>query len=224
MQVVELTKHKGGQGATVTAATFALVALDRAAPTNSVLIVTDSLDMFAALGLANPTDDRGGITSTGGDRLHVVHVEGKVTRTQLEGLAEGLGSRYVVTDLSRPVRDVKNSRPLSRSKDIAHEGVTVCRPCYMAARATVAAGPVDHLITFQEEGRALNARDIRTVLRPETFTEAIWDTTISRSIDAGLIMHRRPKALEPIEAAAREVWEGLTIHAAALAAGQPVTW
>jgi len=216
LRIVEVTKYKGGQGATLTAAMFALVALEDSGPLAQVLIVSDSLDIFSALALPSPINGSGAYSN---ERLHVVKVDDKVTRKELEDLAKGFGASYVVTDLAEIIRDVKNSRPLWRSKDVAHELVTVCRPCYMAIRSTLAAkNPnIHHLVTFEEEGRALTVKDLHTVTRPNRITAAKWAPTVARALDAGLLQHRRPAELAGLEAGARTTWAVLALKAADLA-------
>ncbi len=78
----------------------------------------------------------------------------------------------------------------------ADRRLLVVRNCYLALRRAVA-HPVrpDGVVLVTEPGRALNAADVEAVLTAPVLAEIAIDPAVARTIDAGLLAARLPRAL-----------------------------
>jgi hypothetical protein len=200
---------KGGSGATVVAASLALV-LGRSRPEGALLVDIRG-DAPAVLGLSEP--DGAGVTEwleAGTD----VPADGlaRIEHQVAPGLAlipRGGGSlangeraevfagmlasepRAVVVDCGRI--DLEVPRVLAAS---ATHSLLVIRACYLALRAATAA-PLkpSGLVVVSEPGRALSSHDVEQVLGVPVLADVPYDPSVSRAVDAGLLVSRLPKGL-----------------------------
>jgi hypothetical protein len=86
----------------------------------------------------------------------------------------------------------------------AHRSLLVTRPCYLALRraAHLALRP-NGIVLVVEPGRALRASDIAAVIGAPVVAELPIDPAVSRALDAGLLLTRRPPSLFAAMAMAR---------------------
>ena len=73
----------------------------------------------------------------------------------------------------------------------------ITRACYLSLRrATRLAVPPTGVVVIDEPGRSLQHRDIETSVRAPIIATIPWDIRVARSIDSGLLGHRRlPRAI-----------------------------
>ena len=181
---ITFTSHTGGQGRTLAACVAALVAADH----GSTLLVTDSDDALATLGVG--TFGPGAVTDVR-DGLRVAITDGAQDVDALAALA-GLGApeqmRYVVTDL----RNTPDADALACVAGFDVVPVVVVRRHYVALRRVTLATDRDkraHVVTFDEPARALSIGDVGTVLRAQGLTlSAPYSETVGRIVDAGLLL------------------------------------
>lgn len=198
---------KGGSGTTVVAASLAVI-LARSLPAGS-LAVDLAGDLPAAFGVADPVgpgvSEWAAVVDAGPESLRQLETE---VRPDLHLLAAGTapldaggadrlcaalaGERPVVVDCGSAGHEagiaVASAAALS---------LLVLRPCYLALRRALAA-PVrpSGVILVTEPGRSLASRDIEDVLGVPVRAEVAWDPAVARSVDAGLLASRIPRALE----------------------------
>lgn len=190
---------KGGNCTTVTAAAHAVVSAARHTGTATVIVDLGG-DMPAVLGIAEPegpginewlsehcrqsVDELVASASPIAPGLHLVHrgasfVEG---RPRWGDLASLLGSRHVVLDAGTGWLPPEVAAA-------ARETVLVTRPCYMSLRRAVRLPRPSRVFAIAEPHRALGVDDIGHVLGV-TPVRVPWDATISRAVDAGLLVQR----------------------------------
>lgn len=212
---------KGGSGTTVVAAALALV-LARSAPaaggrgdgagdSPGVLLVDLAGDLPAALGLPEPEGPgvaewlgsgadvpvealgRLGVDAAPGLRL-VPRGAGVLEPAGGDRLSAALAGahEHVVVDCGSSGHDlglhVAGSAALS---------LLVLRPCYLALRRALAA-PIrpSGVVLVEEPERTLCRRDVEDVLGVPVRAVVSWDAAVARSVDAGLLGQRVPRALE----------------------------
>jgi hypothetical protein len=73
----------------------------------------------------------------------------------------------------------------------------VLRPCYLALRRALDA-PLrpSGVVLVCEQGRALGRRDVEDVLDAPVRAEVPVSAAVARTVDAGLVVHRVPRALQ----------------------------
>jgi hypothetical protein len=78
----------------------------------------------------------------------------------------------------------------------SHRSLLVTRPCYLSLRraARLALRP-DGIVLVVEPGRALQASDVAAVIGAPIVAELPIDPAVSRALDAGLLLLRRPASL-----------------------------
>jgi hypothetical protein len=88
------------------------------------------------------------------------------------------------------------------ANDIDGHRIMVVRNCYLALRRAVA-HPIrpDSVILVTEPGRALTVKDVEAVLPAPVTVQIAIDPSIARTIDAGVLSSRLPKALEQLTSA-----------------------
>jgi len=184
---------KGGSGTTVTAGALGLLL---AARHRGGGYVVDLLgDLPAALGIAEP-DGAAVAEVNSALRLLPRCMTPDATQTQWLSLATELQS------LRGPVVvDVGTLIPGKALLDAASASYLVTRPCYLALRRAthrIHQGEVgvDGCILVNEPGRALTRSDVASVLQTPVCADVPFETTISRAVDAGLLSHRVPRALD----------------------------
>lgn len=221
-QVITLTKYKGGQGASVAAAVLSHVLQEHA----RIVLISDTFDALAALGLSMPSDDYTPNVSNR-DRAHRLDFLRVGDTDTSDPIAKQVAQAINAEDV--PTLAVVDLPPaLMPSPDefrawslYSVAPVLVCRPDYLALRSTVAetsAPPT--VLTFDEPERALSARDVQTVLRNDAHMVAPWSPAFARAIDAGLLTYRLDTmrdglqyldALAPLIRSAREWLHALTV-------------
>ena len=198
---------KGGSGTTVVAAALSLV-LARSSP-GGALVVDLGGDLPAVLGLPEPAEpglsDWLAADDVPVDALHRLALDagaglrllprgaGPLVPAGAERLAAALGGgSTAVVDCGSPGDPaglaVAASAPLS---------LLVLRPCYLAVRRALAA-PIrpSGVVLVSEPRRSLTRRDIEAVLGVPVRADVAWDPAVARSVDAGLLGGRVPRALE----------------------------
>jgi hypothetical protein len=202
---------KGGSGTTVVATALASL-LARRCPSGCVLVDVGG-DVGAAVGL---TDAGGaGVTEwwaaadVGGDALLRLALEaGRGLRLFPRGAGvspapAGAGEQLVAAleeGGAGGAAVVIDAGPASATAfelaAAATVSLLVLRPCYLALRRALTA-PVrpSAVVLVDEPGRALHAGDVEDVLGVPVRAIVPWDAGIARSVDAGLLTARLPRAL-----------------------------
>lgn len=191
---------KGGAGATVTAAALAL---SRAAHHGKALLLDMCGDVRPALGMPD-TDSPGlndwlgeahtagadGLLALGEEatgQLLVIHpgarfVQGAPRWPDLTTALEGFdfpvvidaGTHFVPDELRGAVRDT----------------LLVTRPCYLALRRAVRAPRPNGVVLVRDEGRALTANDVASVMGVPVVATLPVDASVARAVDAGVLATR----------------------------------
>jgi hypothetical protein len=184
---------KGGSGTTVTAAAFGLLLAARHRGGGHIVDLNG--DMPAALGIAEP-DGACATEVNSALRLLPRPMEGDASDTQWLSLATELQS------LRGPVVvDVGTLTPGKALVDAAKASYLVTRPCYLSLRRAThrihhREMVVDGCILVNEPGRALTEGDVGSVLKTTIRATVPFETSVSRAVDAGLLSHRVPRALD----------------------------
>jgi hypothetical protein len=184
---------KGGSGTTVTAAALGLLLASRHRGGGHVVDLAG--DLPAALGISEP-DSAAIVDVNSALRLLPRRMSNEATETQWLSLATELQS------VRGPVVvDVGTLSPGKALVEAATASYLVTRPCYLALRRAthkIHQGDVviDGCILVNEPGRALSSNDVATVLRTPVSADVPYDTAISRAVDAGLLSHKVPRALD----------------------------
>lgn len=184
---------KGGSGTSVTAAALGLLLAARHRGGGHVVDLCG--DMPAVLGIAEP---EGTAACEVNSALNLLprRVEREGSDTFWLSLATELQS------LRGPVVVDAGNLVIGRALlDAATASYLVTRPCYLALRRATHAIhrselAVDGCILLNEPGRALTPNDVAAVLKTPVCAELPVDNTISRAVDAGLLAHRVPRALD----------------------------
>ncbi|MFP4511356.1 MAG: hypothetical protein ACLFRV_00250 [Acidimicrobiales bacterium] len=210
--VVSCWSAKGGSGTTVVAASLALV-LARA-PGDEVLLVDLAGDVPAALGLAEPAgpgvmDWAEAGSDVPADALARLEVPvgprvallprgagpGVVATERMELLAAMLAAddRTVVVDCGTLTAETV-ALPMAAGATVS---LLVTRACYLSLRRAVAA-PIrpSAVALVNEPGRALDRRDIESILGVPVTAEITVDPGVARAVDAGLLASRLPRSLQ----------------------------
>lgn len=181
---------KGGSGCTIMACGYAVfTATEYGKP---VLLVDWGGDVPAALGLPQPAEPDYGPDygpASAGDNLYIASADWFLTDPDLSDFSEVVHDIGVVTD----------KRQLSGELEPALAGadkILVTHPCYLAVRRAVAMDiKVDGFVLNNQPGRALTAHDVSRAINAPCRTEVMYEMTIARSVDAGLLAVRMPVAL-----------------------------
>lgn len=201
---------KGGSGTTVVAAALALL-LGKAAPDGALLVDLDG-DVPAVLGLAEPSGpgvlEWAALPESDRGPLSRLEVEANPT---LRLLPAGAAARDLTLEQARSLASALRADPRlvvvdcgSRISPLTHSvaslsssSLLVIRPCYLALRRAVEATvrPTG-VVLVTEAGRALRRTDVQDVLGVPVRAEVEVDPGVARSVDAGLLAARIPRALE----------------------------
>lgn len=197
---------KGGSGTTVVAASLALLAAEAS---GDAWIVDLGGDQPGALGLAEPSSPGVGdwlaapeplgadalarlaVPVTNGLGLIPRGALGPAAPERWRQLAEALADagRIVIVDAG-------SSAVPEPLRGEAVRDVLVVRPCYLAMRraALVRDAPTD-VVMVSEPGRALKRPDVERIAGAPVTAEISWDPDVARSVDAGLLAGRLPRAV-----------------------------
>ncbi len=85
---------------------------------------------------------------------------------------------------------------------LASRSLLVTRACYLALRSARRWDRPDAVIVIDEVGRPLGHRDISNAVDAPIESSIRWDPAVARSVDAGLLTARLPRALRPLKAVA----------------------
>ena len=202
-----LFSSKGGVGCSVSAASLALLA-SQAEPT---LLVDLRGELDAILGVAAPTEglsDWFSLDEPSPDVLHRLEVP---VTSMLSLLPRGrcrsparpdryrLLARLMATEHRRVIVDVgTHSVPAVPMIGEASASILVTRACFLALDAA-RRGPVpDHVLLIEEEGRALQSKDVAAAIGADVAVQLRWHRDVARAVDAGLLAARMPKALRSL--------------------------
>ena len=214
--VVALWSAKGGSGVTVCAVGVGVGTADSGTDT---LLVDARGDMAAVCGIADPANGiwdwaatsapatpaaLGRIEVRLGERLSLlgcgypraVTADGRATVGQpVHTLAKLLlvDSRQVVVDLGelsdRPGPELELATAL---RDGGASMLLVTRACYLSVRRATRLGlRADGIVVVREPGRALQDDDLSAVIGAPVVATVDTDPAVSRSVDAGMLVHRR---------------------------------
>ncbi|NLV56149.1 MAG: hypothetical protein GXY13_11110 [Acidimicrobiales bacterium] len=203
---------KGGVGCTVTAATSAVVCSRDPSSADGVVIADLAGDVPATLGLPDPGAPGLAEWLAAGETV----AADALSRMEL-GVAPGLvllpRGRVPIVDpervavlaslLAADSRDVvvdagvvTASGPLLPLARDAHRSLLVVRNCYLGLRRAVAP-PVQPsgLVLVREPGRSLTRRDVESCIAAPVVADVEVDRAMARAVDAGLLLHRTPRAV-----------------------------
>lgn len=211
--VVALWSAKGGAGVTVCAVGAGLAAARAGVDT---LVVDARGDVPAACGVAEPTH---GIWDWAASPSPTPAALGRIER-RLVGRLSLLGAgestprssgggavailarllldepRQVVVDLGRLTGDVDAPEVhlADRLRDGGASMFLVTRACYLGLRSATRLGfRPDGIVVVREPGRALQDDDLSAVIGAPVVTCIDVDPTVSRAVDAGLLLDRQPR-------------------------------
>lgn len=194
------TSPKGGNGTTVTAAAYALLAALRGQRT---VLIDLCGDQPATVGMTEPTGpgvntwlsehhqgDTASLLAMGSEVMQdllVIHrgsafIEGE---PRWSALAEAVGTIPYSVVIDAGVGHIP--QPLSV---VARHIMTVVKPCYLTLRrATELPRPITAFVVA-ESGRALTTKDVVQVLGAHLGAEIPYEPAIARAVDAGLLPSR----------------------------------
>jgi hypothetical protein len=191
---------KGGSGTTVTACASALRA---ATEYGSALFIDLCGDVPAVLGMSEPTSPGvnewlaenqtadsealvllGNSTANG---LIVIHRGDKF----VEGQPRWCDLAHALSHMPMPVFiDAGTSYVPDELRHVAQHVVLVTRPCYLSLRRATLLSKPTGVVVVEEEGRALNAKDIQYVIGSPILSTIPMTPAVSRAVDAGLFATR----------------------------------
>jgi hypothetical protein len=196
---------KGGSGTTVVAAALAL-ALARTQPTALVDLAGDlpaalGLPDLEGFGLADWLAAGPEVPSEALDRIAVPAAPGLTLFPRGAPLGLGSGDDLVTALGGRGtvVADcgvIEPDRPTWAVAAQAQQSLLVLRPCYLALRRAVAC-PLrpSGVVLVDEPGRSLVRADFEVALGVPVRAQVPWTEAVARSVDAGLLASRMPRAL-----------------------------
>jgi len=82
--------------------------------------------------------------------------------------------------------------------DAATTSLLVTRPCYLSLHRACRSRPPDGIVLVDEPGRALRPADVANAVGVPVLAFVPWEAAVSRAVDAGLLTHRVPRALQPL--------------------------
>jgi hypothetical protein len=191
---------KGGSGTTVTACASALRA---ASHHGSALFIDLCGDVPAALGMAEPntpginewlaenqTADGESLMLLGNSTnngLIVIHRGGKF----VEGQPRWCELAHVLSTIQMPVFiDAGTGYVPDELRSLATHVILVTRQCYLSLRRATLLPKPTGVVVVEEEGRALQAKDIEYVIGAPVLSTIPVTAAMSRAVDAGLFTTR----------------------------------
>ncbi len=194
---------KGGSGTTVFASALALSLAQRH---GTATIIDLGGDVPSVLGMVEPagTGIRDWLSQSRRERQDLLDLRIAAT-SQLQVIPAGSATSFdtdALDDLlaSLPdgsvVVDFGLLQPPNSVRQAAQADWLVVRPCYLALRR---AARLDErpggVVLIKEQGRALTARDVQSVVGSPVVAEITLADGVARSVDAGLLATRLPKLL-----------------------------
>lgn len=194
------TSPKGGNGTTVTAASYALLSAHRGQRT---VIIDLCGDIPATLGMAEPTgpgindwlsesysSHNQSLFSLGhelSENVLVVHRGSQfiVGEPRWAALAECISHSAFTVVVDAGVAVVPPV--LAQVVDTV---ATVVKPCYLTLRRAIALSKPMTAYVIKEDGRALTVNDVKHVLGATDITVVPYSPAIARAVDAGLLPSR----------------------------------
>jgi len=202
---------KGGAGTTVVSVSLALV-LARSHP-GGVLVADLAGDVPAALGVADPRDPGLAAWLAAGSSVPA----DALARLELDAgaglslLPRGTGplpagdrvevlAGLLAADPRPAVADcgvLDATSPGLAVAAAATSSLLVTRACYLALRrAAMAPVRPSGVVLVREPGRALGRDEVETVVGAPVLAEVAVDPAVARSVDAGMLASRLPRALD----------------------------
>lgn len=205
---------KGGNGTTITATSFSLIAASRGLPT---VLIDLCGDIPSVIGTPEPSSpgvndwlaenstlDAESLVKLGtpvSPGLVVVHrgarfVQGQPRWSDLADAISTLpmnvivdaGIGYLPDELRKAEADV----------------TMVVKQCYLSLRRATQLSRPTNVIVIREEGRALTVKDVGHVIGSPVIAEIPYEPAISRAVDAGLLMSRAEQLIGPYFPASTE--------------------
>jgi MinD superfamily P-loop ATPase len=201
---------KGGSGTTVVASALALSLQP------SLLVDLDG-DVPATLGMAEPTGP--GVAewmrsaASTADSLAALGIAASPAMSVVprgQGPMPEAGYARLVSAVARErgavVVDAGTRAPHADLLAAASRSLLVTRPCYLALRrASALRVPVSGVVLIAEPGRALRARDVEGALGAPVVAELLYDPSVGRAVDSGLLASRLPRPLARLGNSLRSV-------------------
>jgi MinD superfamily P-loop ATPase len=200
---------KGGSGTSVVAALLAIAAA-QVEPT--VLVDADG-DQPAIFGVASGTT---GFRDWWQARVEVDALERLAI--DISSTLRLIPSGTSMPDAQRDFRGIDDALTIVdagtiRENDFAAQivessakSLLVLRPCYLAARrASLSDLRIDGMVVVEEQGRSLRSKDLADVVGAPVVAMIPWDLSIARTIDAGRLANRVPRAARVVEDLAKDL-------------------
>jgi hypothetical protein len=161
-----------------------------------------SLSAWLAAGPAAPTDALDVLVHPMGDGLGLLPLGSPLPGMPMAhlppesgaALAAALaGGPAVVADAGRAEHAVQRALV-----EVADASVVVVRGCYLALRRAVddvLTARATGVVVVEEPGRSLGAADVADVLGCPVLATIAVDPSVSRAVDAGVLLHRPPPVL-----------------------------
>lgn len=82
--------------------------------------------------------------------------------------------------------------------DAATTSLLVTRPCYLSLHRASRSRRSDGIVLVDEPGRAMRPADVANALGVPVLAFLPWEAAVARAVDAGLLVQRVPRALQPL--------------------------
>lgn len=205
---------KGGNCTTVTATAFSLIAASRGLPT---VLIDLCGDVPSVIGTPEPPSagindwlaedsilDAEALVKLGtpvSPGLVVVHrgarfVQGQPRWSDLAAAITTLPMNIIV--------DAGIGYLPDELRNAGAEVTMVVKQCYLSLRRATQLSRPTNVVVIREEGRALTVKDVGHVIGSPIVAEIPYEASISRAVDAGLLMSRAEQLMGPYFPAAPE--------------------
>lgn len=205
---------KGGNCTTVTATAFSLIAASRGLPT---ILIDLCGDVPSVIGTPEPPSagindwlaedsilDAEALVKLGtpvSPGLVVVHrgarfVQGQPRWSDLAAAITTLPMNIIV--------DAGIGYLPDELRNAGAEVTMVVKQCYLSLRRATQLSRPTNVVVIREEGRALTVKDVGHVIGSPIVAEIPYEASISRAVDAGLLMSRAEQLMGPYFPAAPE--------------------
>ena len=161
-----------------------------------------SLTAWLAAGPAAPSDALDALIHPLGDGLGLLPLGSPVAGVPMAGLPPESGAALVTALAGGPIVVADAGRaehPVQRALvEVADASVVVVRGCYLALRRAVddeLTARAMGVVVVHEPGRSLGPADVADVLGCPVLATIAVNLSVSRAVDAGLLIHRPPQLL-----------------------------